>query len=253
MALVKNTPKTAPTSKIRRRKQSDSVSSQRNNNENTTKVLRVTNASPVRQRGTKCNAVAIASPVRPKTGRSLWTFDSQSERQSPRKKFRPNSGKTSCFCSYGLLMGLALVALSILALLGILRLLSIPVTPFGNVLATASDRLLNQISDPQTFLNPGSVQSRARSWIQSSDVKSIQRYILCVFYLTLSGGQWNTQDKWLTIESECDWEGIRCDEEKQVTMIWLREFSNHILISSNQTFHFETFFDQIHVEQPKKI
>jgi len=112
--------------------------------------------------------------------------------------------------------------------------------------------LAQNISGTGPFTDPGSVQSRALSWLIDDvaypcpqDSKTVQRYVLAVFYYGTGGGNWDEcsapedsadpesveeannacnkeaedqgrtgdTDAWLGPSSECTWGGILCFSE----------------------------------------
>jgi Leucine-rich repeat (LRR) protein len=87
----------------------------------------------------------------------------------------------------------------------------------------------------------GSPQYLALQWISGRDeftsyegAQRIQRYTLaCFYYATFlkshifleSPTDWKSQDKWITDEAECAWEGIACNKNGQVISIILPDNS----------------------------
>lgn len=83
----------------------------------------------------------------------------------------------------------------------------------------------------------GSPQNLALKWIAGREeynsyegAQRIQRYALAVFYYSTFlkshqflelPGEWTSQEKWITDENECTWEGIACSSDGQVISIIL--------------------------------
>ncbi|KAL7490080.1 hypothetical protein ACHAW6_015807 [Cyclotella cf. meneghiniana] len=66
------------------------------------------------------------------------------------------------------------------------------------------------------LMDVGSPQHRAARWISDEDPMQMdvndpgfeQRYIMAVFYYSLDGDNWSSSDRWLSGESECNWEWV---------------------------------------------
>lgn len=77
----------------------------------------------------------------------------------------------------------------------------------------------------------GSNRAAAAEWIikedamdmEHSDPLLLQRFVLALLHFQLDGSNW-VYDKYLTKESECEWDGITCNDDNQVTDIVLCEF-----------------------------
>jgi Leucine rich repeat len=68
-----------------------------------------------------------------------------------------------------------------------------------------------------------SYPAQALDWIANQDPlvicptpasteRLVQRFLLGLLYLQLSGPSWNEQSGWMTGTSECDWYGVECDD-----------------------------------------
>lgn len=94
----------------------------------------------------------------------------------------------------------------------------------------------NEIADfDSAFSDENSSQYRAASWVEDfgvtnmSDVRIINRFSLATFYFATNGDQWtkcgrqsthcSITEEWLTAENECDWYGIKCSDDSQITAI----------------------------------
>jgi Leucine rich repeat len=87
----------------------------------------------------------------------------------------------------------------------------------------------------------GSPQNLALKWIAGREeytsyqgAQKIQRYALACFYYSTflkphtfmpSPSDWTSQEKWITDDSECAWEGIACNTDGQVISILLPKHS----------------------------
>ncbi len=77
------------------------------------------------------------------------------------------------------------------------------------------------ISDPATFVNADSAQTKAIQWLANEDDycfplteqdRIIQRYILAVIYFSLSGKGWHQPHHFLSPVHECQWKSIHKEE-----------------------------------------
>jgi len=231
----------------RRNKSSDSTSKLNTSSKN----------SPPKTSPTSC-VVALASPVvspktknlkKPNNGNfnnvavaSLIKSKTESLKKSPAAKdsakkvsFKTNRSsnhsKTSFLRKYFdntyALVFLLLIFFIGLAFIGVLNLSTNPSrnpNSINNVFAPISGRLLDRVSDSETFLNPVSPQSRAKVWALSENGPStVQRYILAVFYFSFQGDGWRQRKGWLNPSSECTWKGITCNNRNEVSMLWLTD------------------------------
>jgi len=93
--------------------------------------------------------------------------------------------------------------------------------------------LLSPISNKTHFDQGDSSQSQALSWLINDDPsklystspnKLLQRYILTLFGFTLFPVIPPVEEsKWFTGLHECEWNGVTCDENSQVTAINIGE------------------------------
>jgi Leucine rich repeat len=78
-----------------------------------------------------------------------------------------------------------------------------------------------------------SYPARALDWVANQDPlvicptpsntdRLVQRFLLGLLYLQLSGPSWNDQSGWMTGMPECDWYGIECDAALQVIRVSLK-------------------------------
>ena len=73
------------------------------------------------------------------------------------------------------------------------------------------------------------VQRKTLDWIVQEDPRVvefddqtlIQRYILALLYFNNNGIKWITKKNWMTSESECQWDGVQCDENQMITTLKL--------------------------------
>lgn len=56
----------------------------------------------------------------------------------------------------------------------------------------------------------------------SSTERLVQRFLLVLLYLQLSGSSWNERLGWMTGSSECNWYGVECDSSGRVTRVSLK-------------------------------
>lgn len=84
--------------------------------------------------------------------------------------------------------------------------------------------LLNAVSDPALFDDKNSLQWKAKDWLINSNVEAsdkiyIQRYVLALFYSSLYGSSWTSNENWMSSdESECAWFGIKCQNDVVVEL-----------------------------------
>jgi hypothetical protein len=78
--------------------------------------------------------------------------------------------------------------------------------------------ITNQISDPDTFSNPATAQSKAAAFLSAKDElalpipesqeaaqRFVQRYVLTVFYYAMDGPEWKNQMNFLSSVESCFW------------------------------------------------
>jgi hypothetical protein len=55
------------------------------------------------------------------------------------------------------------------------------------------------------------------------DPKLTQRYTLATIYFAMNGPNWKNADRWLSSTNECDWFGVACNSNDEVTVLTLKE------------------------------
>jgi hypothetical protein len=92
----------------------------------------------------------------------------------------------------------------------------------------------------------GSPSATAAEWIikedpqalDSTNPRLVQRYVLALVYFMLDGNNWVFKN-FLTSANECEWDGISCNQNDEVTGIILRKLYGVLLLNLTriQTFH----------------
>ena len=101
-----------------------------------------------------------------------------------------------------------------------------------NMSRTKASEIISKLQiNPINFILDA--RSIAYHWLLKTDLKSkschsevaiVQRYVLAVFYHYTSGDSWFQNRGWLQGESECEWHGIRCDENRNIMGLSLGAF-----------------------------
>lgn len=90
-----------------------------------------------------------------------------------------------------------------------------------------------QAISPISTVDPSTPQGQALQWITFDDPAQIdpctypdvaQRYAMATFYFATDGANWMSSENWLSAESECDWMGVTCNDDGQVTEFALRKY-----------------------------
>jgi hypothetical protein len=105
---------------------------------------------------------------------------------------------------------------------------SAPVTPTRG--QQVQELVLSATSD-QVLSNQKSPQYRAYEWILNDDPRHVsgddpdllQRYILAILYFSVNNPTratttWINAHEWMSLQHECNWFGIDCEEEAVITL-----------------------------------
>ena len=94
---------------------------------------------------------------------------------------------------------------------------------------SATDAITAMISSVSDVSDTSSSQYQALQWVlddayYSSDLDVYQRYALMTMYYSFNGTGWTNDNRWGTSSTECNWFGVGCDVEMNVTELNLRKF-----------------------------
>jgi hypothetical protein len=93
--------------------------------------------------------------------------------------------------------------------------------------------LIEDVSDSDSIADAESPQGMAFDWISNVDTSSdpcddpelvVTRYALATFFESTAGDNWTESTNWLSIESECNWYGISCDDNGHIDAFELGKF-----------------------------
>jgi len=85
------------------------------------------------------------------------------------------------------------------------------------------------VSSSTELEGQGTPQNKALRWVSYldeatlnyTDPRVIQRYVLMVLYYQCGGTKWSNYNNWMSVALECEWYGIGCNGELEVTNITL--------------------------------
>lgn len=83
--------------------------------------------------------------------------------------------------------------------------------------------ILSEVTDSDILLDPSTPQGMAFRYMADDDpfnfcLTSIeQRYGLTTLYYSTAGETWTRSDEWLGAKQECEWFGVVCNDQSQVT------------------------------------
>merc|ERR1712151_414943 len=91
----------------------------------------------------------------------------------------------------------------------------------------AVDAITLSISTVSDVSDTNSSQYQAMQWIladthYSSDLDIYQRYSLMTIYYSLNGISWTNNNKWGTSSTECNWFGVKCDADGNISELDLQ-------------------------------
>jgi len=118
--------------------------------------------------------------------------------------------------------GIFYLSLSVLILIATATYVGLKMTTGELVLTATSDQVLSNKKSPQY---------RAYQWILNDDPRHVsgddpdllQRYILAILYFstnntTRAATTWINAHEWMSLQHECNWFGIGCEEEALITL-----------------------------------
>jgi len=99
--------------------------------------------------------------------------------------------------------------------------------------ADSFEQRLGAVTPVERLEDPDTPQGMAYNWMVTLDDAQVdpctdpsaeQRYALATLYYGTQEYGWSDDSDWLSGESECTWEGVKCDDDMKVKSLSLSKF-----------------------------